>query len=82
MQNRNATDKLNQQCSKVALLSYHKFQQTMLIYHIVDLACISILHFASDNQLAILCIVRLQNSYSFCECFMRYFETGSDGMKA
>ena len=34
MQNRNATDKLNQQCSKLA---YHKFQylcqQTMLIYY-------------------------------------------------
>ena len=29
----------------------------MLIYYIADLAisCISILHFASDNQLAILC---------------------------
>ena len=26
MHNRNATDKLNQQCSKLALLSYHKFQ--------------------------------------------------------
>ena len=35
MQNRNATDKLNQQCSKLALLSYHKFQ---LIYYIADLA--------------------------------------------
>ena len=33
MQNRNATDKLNPQCSKLALL-----KQTMLGYYIVDLA--------------------------------------------
>ena len=38
MQNRNATDKLNQQCSKLALFA-NKIRITMLVYYIVDLDC-------------------------------------------
>ena len=60
MQNRNATDKLNQQCSKLAEICG---RITMLIYYIADLAYQ--LHFyfafASDNQLAILCNICLQH---------------------
>ena len=55
MQNRNATDKLYPQCSKLALFANTITEIcgriTMLIYYIV-IICISILH---DNQLAILC---------------------------
>ena len=42
MQNRNATDKLNQQCSKLALFANAIIEIcgriTMLVYYIVDLA--------------------------------------------
>ena len=48
MQNRNATDKLNQQCSKLAEICG---RITMLIYYIADLACISILHLQVTTNL-------------------------------
>ena len=42
MQNRNATDKLNQQCSKLALVANTIIEicgkMTMLVYYIIDLA--------------------------------------------
>ena len=40
MQNRNATDKLNQQCSKLALVATIEIcgKMTMLVYYIIDLA--------------------------------------------
>ena len=39
MQNRNATDKLNQQCSKLALFANEICGRiTMIVYYIVDLA--------------------------------------------
>ena len=57
MQNRNTTDKLNPQCSKLALFANTITEIcgriTMLVYYIL-ISCISVLHFASDNQLAIL----------------------------
>ena len=61
MQNINATDKLNQQCGKLVLFANAIIEIcgriTMLVYYIiVDLAYQLYFYFASDNQLAILCI--------------------------
>ena len=57
MQNRNVTDKLNQQCSKLALFANAIIEIcgriAMLVYYIADLAYFYFA-FASDNQLAIL----------------------------
>ena len=53
MQNGNATDKLNQQCSKLVLFA-NTINNANILY-IVDLAYQLQLHFASDNQLAFLC---------------------------
>ena len=60
MQNRNATDKLNPQCSKLALFANTNTEIcgriTMLVYYIVDLAYqFAFFLLSSDNQLAILC---------------------------
>ena len=59
MQNRNATDKLNPQCSKLALfantITEIRGRITMLVYNMADLADQLHFYFASDNQLAILC---------------------------
>ena len=52
MQNRNATDKLNQQCSKLALFA-NTINNVNLLHCGFSLSVA--LHFASDNQLAILC---------------------------
>ena len=67
MQNRNATDKLNPQCRKLALfanaiIEICGYRMTMLVYYIVDLAYQLHFYFASDNPLAILCIFQKQLS--------------------
>ena len=63
MQNRNATDKLNPQCSTLALFANTITEicgrLTMLVYYIVNLAYQLHFYFASDNQLAILCTLRV-----------------------
>ena len=52
MQNRNATDKLNPQCSKLALFADTITGRiTMLIYYIVDLADQLHSYFATCNPL-------------------------------
>ena len=61
MQNRNTTDKLNQQCSKLALFANAIIEIcgriTMLVHYIVDLAYQLHFYFAFCKcQLAILCI--------------------------
>ena len=62
MQNRNATDELNQQCSKLALLVNTIIEIcgriTMVVYYIADIAY----QYLSDNQLAILCTLFVVSS--------------------
>ena len=65
MQNRNATDELNQQCSKLALLVNTIIEIcgriTMVVYYIADIAY-QYFAFCSDNQLAILCTLFVVSS--------------------